>query len=265
MDSSGYETCAAFEHRFWLQVLGDHGRFLADALAPKEQREWTRAVQYVQVFDQLRNEAKQAASVQSYMLLSRQAWQWTQSIRSFKLYLLHRQLTSSISIGFTPTFINHMVNEAEEYLRVLCYLMKGKCPPAEHALHHHFVWLLDAAGHAGAITDTMDTVEKELKKRGMRFNKHFEQFYLKAVEMAGYLRTCVTQFPALHRFNRQVKLELALFRRFLNELEELRLDREALGTLTPLMADHMAREECYYLTKLALSTGIQPPQCDAFS
>ncbi len=37
------------------------------------------------------------------------------------------------------------------------------------------------------------------------------------------------------------------------------LNKEMLGTLTPLMADHMAREETYYLMKLAETTDIPAP------
>lgn len=46
------------------------------------------------------------------------------------------------------------------------------------------------------------------------------------------------------------------------ELEELELNNQALGTFAPLMADHMSREECYYLKKLAESVKLDPPDCD---
>jgi hypothetical protein len=85
---------------------------------------------------------------------------------------------------------------------------------------------------------------------------------LKAIELAGYLRTNLSDFPALRRFNHDVELELAIFKSFLRELEELAIRRELLGIFTPLMADHMAREECYYLHKLAEATGAKPPECD---
>ena len=47
---------------------------------------------------------------------------------------------------------------------------------------------------------------------------------------------------------------MGLFKTFLNELEEMELSAEVLGTFTASMADHMAREEQYYLMKLAEST-----------
>ena len=99
----------------------------------------------------------------------------------------------------------------------------------------------------------MDGVEKRLKEKSGAFTKHVEQFYLKAVEVTGYLRTNIHKFPALNRFNHEVEIEMGLFKTFLNELEEMELSAEVLGTFSASMADHMAREEQYYLTKLAES------------
>lgn len=83
------------------------------------------------------------------------------------------------------------------------------------------LWLMDAAGHAGAIADDLDAVEKRLKEKSREFVKHFEQFYIKSVELTGYLRANVESFPALRRMNKDVKLEIELFRTFLKEVEEL--------------------------------------------
>ena len=121
---------------------------------------------------------------------------------------------------------------------------------------------MDAAGHAGAISSNLDQVEKRLKEKSDQYTKHFEDFYLKAVELAGYLRTNLSTFPALEKMNVDVNLEMTLFKHFLHELEELELSAQALGTFSPLMADHMSREECYYLMKLAESTHIKKPNCD---
>lgn len=155
-----------------------------------------------------------------------------------------------------------MVNELEEHLLVLKYLKKREAPPVFHEPHHHMLWLMDAAGHAGAIADDLDAVEKRLKEKSREFVKHFEQFYIKSVELTGYLRANVESFPALRRMNKDVKLEIELFRTFLKEVEELELTDQMLGTFSALMADHMMREECYYLMKIAESTNTQEPACD---
>ncbi|MDR6226076.1 DUF2935 domain-containing protein [Desmospora profundinema] len=262
---ASFEKESAFEHRFWLQVLGDHARFIRDSLSPIEAEEVRKATAFIEIFDRLLNQSRQALSAEGWIALAKEAHQASCQIRTFKLHLIQRHLTESIQLQLSPTFLNHMVNEVEEYIRVLKYLSKGEVPPLQNPIHHHLVWLLDAAGHAGAIQDNMDLVEKRLKKKSHQFMTHFEQFYIKAVELAGYMRTCLHHFPALDRFNSQVELEIAVFKRFLAELEEMRLTKQALGVLAPLMADHMAREECYYLIKLSQVSHVRPPDCDPAS
>lgn len=45
-----------------------------------------------------------------------------------------------------------MVNEVEEYLTVLKYLIKGEVSPIFHELHYHLFGLTDAASHAGLVS-----------------------------------------------------------------------------------------------------------------
>ncbi|WP_416828213.1 DUF2935 domain-containing protein [Ectobacillus polymachus] len=253
-----FEESAEFEHKFWLQILGDHARFILDSLAEKETEEIEKARYFKQKFDQLLSQV----GVMDTSKLTLEAFEQATSIRNFKLHLLTRSLTGRISIHLSPTFLNHMVNEVDEYIQVLEYLKKNEVAPIFHELHYHLVWLLDAAGHAEAISTQLDAVEKRLKEKSERYVKHFEQFYIKAVELTGYLRTQLLTFPALTKMNQDVALEMELFSAFLYEIEELDLSDEVLGTFSALMADHMAREECYYLLKLAQSAGTYHPQCD---
>lgn len=250
---SNHLDAAVFEHQFWLHVLGDHSRFIRDSLYPSQQEDITKALHFIQQFDQL---LSQAGSLNQANVISftTEVEETVNQLKEFKLSILRRHLTGQMGVHLTPTFFNHMVNELEEYQRVLSYLKQGKKPPILHELHHHLIWLVDAVGHAGAINDQMDAVEKMLKKKSKAFMKHFEQFYLKAVELTGYLRTNLHHFPALNRFTNEVELEMKLFMTFLQELEELELSVEVLSVFTPSMADHMYREEQYYLTKLAESS-----------
>ncbi|ULM99401.1 DUF2935 domain-containing protein [Peribacillus frigoritolerans] len=252
------EKTARFEHRFWLQILGDHARFIHESLAPVEVEYIEIASEFIQIFDTLLGKANSEEISQ----LTATAEQETLRFREFKLCLLKEHLVGKIKIHLSPSFINHMVNELEEYLRLLKYFNENQMPPVFHELHHHLLWLLDAAGHAGTISSNMDDVEKRLKEKSEQYKKHFNDFYLKAVEMAGFLRTNLSTFPALEKMNADVTLEVKFFQRFLLELEELDLSAQALGTFSPLMADHMWREECYYLTKLAESTDMEKPNCD---
>ncbi|MBU5676237.1 DUF2935 domain-containing protein [Alkaliphilus sp. MSJ-5] len=256
-----YENIALFEHQFWLQVLGDHARFIFDALSPQELQEIQRAQYFICIFDQLLEEARKLPQGSALSHLTDQAYQYAQEIRIFKLHIIKRHLLENIKISLPPTFINHMVNEVEEYIRILCFLTM-KQVPITRPIDYHMIWLLDAAGHSAGVAGDLDMVEKELSKKSQKFTTRFEQLYIKAVEMAGYMRTGTDKFPAFTRFNHQVEEELLVFKKFLRELEALELDHKVLGTLSALMLDHMAREECYAVTKLAQVTEIESPKCD---
>lgn len=251
---SNYLQHAMFEHRFWLRILKDHSQFIHDSLYPSETGDIKRASSFIHQFSQLLAYVNSidANNAVSFSLTVDEA---VAQLKQFKFYILRKQLSGNINIHLSPSFINHMVNELEEYQNVLSYLKKGEVPPIFHELHHHLLWLLDASGHAGIIHDDLDGVERRLRQKSTTFAQHFEQFYLKAVELTGYLRSNIDSFPALTRFNQDVDLEMELFKTFLRELEEMELSAEVLGTFTALMADHMLREEQYYLSKLAQSRG----------
>jgi hypothetical protein len=262
MSRNSLEDNALYEHRFWLQILGDHARFIHDTLSPSEKDEIRQAEQFISVMDQLLQMARQPSTGQKLDDLNRMAAKQTEKLRTFKLSLIKKKLTGKVVIGLGETFINHMVNELEEYLTILDHLLRDEGVPVFHAVHHHLLWLSDASGHAGAINDELDLSEKKLKQRGSAFQKDFEAFYLKSIELAGYLRTGLSEFPALAKFNEDVELEMKIFRNFLAELEEWEMNNKLLGSFSALMADHMGREECYYLVKLYESAGTQLPDCD---
>lgn len=262
MVTMSFEEAACFEQRFWLQVMGDHARFIKDSLSPDETEEVMRARCFIQAFDGFLEQARQPLGTREWIALSQAAYVKAQEIRAFKLHLLSRHLIGRIKIGLAPTFLNHMVNETEKYLGVSVFLASGQVPPVEDAVQLHTMWLIDAVGHAGTISGKLDLVEKKLKHTSDGFSVAFEEFYLKAVELAGYMRTNLQHFPALGQFNQEVELEMSLFMGFLQELEKMELGNEVLGALTPLMADHMFREECYYMTKLSWVSEVAEPQCD---
>ncbi|WP_312880306.1 DUF2935 domain-containing protein [Paenibacillus phytorum] len=108
------------------------------------------------------------------------------------------------------------------------------------------LWLTDAAGHAAVITMDLDVVEKRLIKKSKQFEKSFNEFYLKAIELTGYLRTLRASYPSINKFHADVNIEMSIFMAFLKEVEELGLSAELLSRINPLMPDHMYREECYY-------------------
>ena len=124
MNISIYEKTALFEHRFWLQILGDHARFIFHALSPKEVEKIQTAQYFINVFDKLLMESRQNLSGARLTMLNQQALSYAEEIKAFKLELIRLHLEGKIIIELPPTFINHMVNEVEKYFMVLSYLVE---------------------------------------------------------------------------------------------------------------------------------------------
>ncbi|MTI58968.1 MAG: DUF2935 domain-containing protein [Firmicutes bacterium] len=248
-----------FEHRFWLQILGDHARFIYNALSPAENEEIDSAQHFIQVFDDLLQRARQGVPV---LELTRDVRRYAENFRQFKLELIEKKLVSDLVLWLPPSFINHMVNEIEKYLEIIHFFLREEELPEEMVIEQHLLWLLDAKGHAGAINDNLNLVEQGLKEESQDFTENFDDLYDKVIEIAGYMRTSLDDFPALERFNFEAENEIEEFMFFLEKTLDLELANKVLGTLTPLLLDHMLREECYYLTKLAQLTSVRRPTCN---
>ena len=262
MDMANHGEGPLFEHRFWLQIMGDHARFIRTALSPAETADVAQAEAFIGTFDRLLAEARRPDAETRLPSLNAEAREAVRALKTFKLSLLERLLLGKVVILFTPTFLNHMVNELEEYERILDALLAGRPVPQLHPLHYDIVWLQDAIGHAAALGADFDPTEKKWIARSETFQAGFEAYFLKAVEMAGYMRTGLKDFPAFRKFHADVDLEMKVFMRFLQEIEELQIGPELLDRIDPLMPDHMFREECYYLTKLAAAGLVPDPGCD---
>lgn len=262
MNNNSTIEAILFEHRFWLQVLGDHSRFLLFSLPPSEAEYIITAQEFTDLFDNLLKTAQQFLSERELEELSRSAYEAAYRIRGFKLELLTTLLDSDRSLALAPAFLNDMLNETEEYLRLITSI-HNHIPLVHHPLHYHMLWLSDAAGHAALVASSLDRSEQELLDQACRYEMQFQDLYRKALQMNGYLRTQLKQFPALTRMNEQSSAAMADFVEFLDTLRDQRMDQKILGTLHPLMADHMSREGCYYLGKLSSITKTpRRPDCD---
>jgi hypothetical protein len=249
------------EHRFWLQVLGDHARFIFYSLAPTESEHIQIAQYFMQMYDQLLESARKQLSAQDLENLTKQVLEVTYQFRSFKLHLLSLTLVSKIKVHLPSTFFNDMLNELDEYMLTLHQLKTEQV--LFHPLHYHTLWLTDAVGHAFSVAANLDLVEKDLIEQGRNYEIVFADLHMKAMMLSGYLRTELMDFPSLKRLNIQVVDVMVPFMNYLDYIRDTRMEGRTLGTILPLMADHMAREECYYLWKLSQTTDyIRQPNCN---
>lgn len=72
---SDYQEVSLYENRFWLQILGDHARFIYSALAPNEKEHIHTAEKFKNVFDQLLEQARMSVSGDALMQLNQYAYQ----------------------------------------------------------------------------------------------------------------------------------------------------------------------------------------------
>lgn len=261
MKFNSIEEMALFENQFWLQILGDHSRFILNALSPKEVSFIQQANRFISLFDGLLKRSRQPLSEEDFPNLNHQAYDAAMKIREFKLSILNRHITGKIIISLPPTFINHMLNELDEYIVILNALIRGSIPPTS-PIHLHLLWIPDGSGHASTIASNLDITEQELIKVSKKYSKEFDNLYLRTIEYNGYTRVGIGNFPALNDLNSDADKVMVCFKKFLEELKEGIIERKVLGTLAPLAADHMFREECYYLTKLSMVSDIKEPECD---
>lgn len=265
MDSYSNIESALFEHRFWLQIMGDHSRFIFLTLAPSESKYLATAQEFIILFDQLLEQAHNSLSLIELEELNRKAYEAVYRLREFKIELLSMSLTSDLKTHLSSSFYNDMLNELEEYLFILNSMIHGP-NPLLHPLHYHMLWLSDAVGHAAAIIANLDFVETDLISLANQFEMQFQDLNTKSQVMNGYLRTGLNNFPSLERLNEQVQTAIYGFMEFLEKIRDQRMDGKVLGVFMPLMADHMFREECYYLTKLTECTkNVRKPDCDPAS
>ena len=262
MDTMPYPDTILEENRFWLQIMGDHARFIFFSLAPIESEYLMTAQQFILIFDDFLNEIHNTLSAQEMEELLNKTYNEVHRFRDFKLELLAMSLTSDLKTHLPSTFYNDMLNELEEYLQLLAALQEGR-PILLHPLHYHMLWLSDAIGHSASIAAELDPIEKDLIDLSSRYELQFEDLYSKALIMIGYLRTQLISFPSLNRLNDQAATAIRNFTEFLDTLRDQKTDKKVLGTLMPLMADHMSREECYYLWKLSQTTDtVRKPDCN---
>ncbi len=251
------------ELRFWTQIMGDHARFIKGSLHPEQTNSNLIANNFMQIFDRFYERVSRTDEIKEPDGLIEDISAAIISLREFKRELLAAGLQNPSVTSLAPTFYNHMLNELEAFLRVLSVYQPGKTFE-ESILGEHLLWVLDAAGHAAILCSDLDKVESKLREETKLFETNFNQLYLKTVEIAGYFRGNPPSVqPVLESFNLEVAKAIQKFMIFLLELRNGVAKQQIPGRLAPLEPDHMWREECYYLLKIAKVTPNLPKlDCD---
>ncbi len=250
-----------YENRFWLRVMLDHLFIILDALNYREKEEIAAAHNLIKTFNLLLQRAWDPLDDAQMRQLDQDAFNAAQEIRKYKLHILSRQLTGKISISITSGLVSRLVNEAEAYLEILAVFLQNK----EYIIEPvplHLLWLMDAAGHAEDIAKGFNFSNADLKTKTLSYQKEFLDLYIRAAEMKGFFRIGVKDFPSFDQLNTDVNERMTEFTEFFVAINSKIIGGKVMSTVSPLMLDHMYREECYYLMQLSKVSEIKPPVCD---
>ena len=259
-------AASQFEHLFWLRIMKDHSEFLSDALPCGAMDLRRQADCFAREFEGLLRLAQDLGDSHDHkwMSFAAEVQSAVEDFGTFKLNLLSMMLRREIVLDLTPTFVNHMVNELEDYLMILHFLSKGQEPITKNPVSLHLLWLKDSQGHAEYLACGLDYTEHDLIEEARHFAEIFLIQHSEAIEYRGFLRTCLELFPSLQRFDSRAADSTRDFCDYLGNLRDLLRDARAKGALQIPVIDHMMRESCYYLHKLhrADPTSVAEPDCD---
>lgn len=250
------------DNRFWVQIMGDYSRFIYNALSPAETAEAQDAQKFIRQFDSLLADTRRETSGNQLKALNQQAYDAVQGFRKYILHLAKRQISGDLVFSLRPSFINHMVNDSEQYLYILAAYGKNKkvvLNPAAVSL----VWLMNVYVSAITIEDALDATSfDQSKQRVKALANEFLDLYFKAYVMNGLRRTGLDDFPALMSLNEDIEIVIQRYAVFLVEQVNLMENKKVLGNLTMLYLDSMYRQLCYYMKELSKVSSIRPPACD---
>lgn len=244
----------AYKIYFWSGIMRDHAEFFLISLSYRES-EFINAAQFFKnTFMNIGKESIALKDEQSSVpiaALINKVKPLLLNFINFKRIATKRLLQCDIELSLPPTFINHMINEAMEFYRDLCDIetCKVMSPTAENILLHK-IWLPDASGHAASIAAELDPTETMLIKESEEFKKVFDNLFIKAIELGQMLERTFLDNGSLDWLNTEVEKKIKEFICFLDKVRQLREQCKALGTLKPLIPDHMIREEKYYLASI---------------
>jgi len=238
---------------FWSGIMRDHAEFFLLTLSHRETEFINTAQYYKSAFESLGNEAKQISTNKKTAVvdLTTKTFDLLKDFINFKQLAVRRLLKCEIELNMPPSFINHMINEAMEFYRDISDIsIRDYLSVVEENILLHKIWLPDASGHAAAIADELDPTETMYIKQAQEFQKAFDNLFIKAVELGQMLDRAYLDNGTLEWFNKEVEEKIKGFIKFLTKIMELREKCKILGTLDPLMPDHMIREEKYYLANI---------------
>jgi len=227
---------------FWIGVMRDHAIFQNSTFAPKE-------VQYIQksmifrdffqtMMDKIKSEDNFKTNIPSLI-------DALNDFINFKRSILKGLLTCKLEISLSPTFINHQINEAIEFrFELIClesYLESLQDPM--YFIELLKKWITDSSGHASAYGSFLDPTESILRDEALSFKMKFDMMSVKANELQMMMMQSRAGNESLMLLVEETEEMMKKFVLYLQKILKLRCSCKvmAIGTLTPLLPNHMIK------------------------
>jgi hypothetical protein len=235
---------AAWQNRFWLQVLSDHAQMIVDGLASSDAaliesfRELKRRIdaELTTVNEGRSDSARISAVAQQSVIM--------------KKMLLATILEGKTASHISPSTLNHKLNKEEAYLAILAMFASGQ-PITISPTMQHKLWLSSAASHAKGLAKALDATEVSKRMKLIMLAKKFKSLSMRAHEFHGFTRSGLRDFPALGRLTEDAHDAIVFFIHLLEKLLEMKRAGSLLTTSNDLDYLHAIREYTYYLQGLA--------------
>jgi hypothetical protein len=127
---------------FWTTIMRDHSEFFLLTFSSKEVEYIEKVKEYKKIFIQLGNELKKDSTLSDSII--EHIYNTVVDFIGFKQEVLGKLILCDIELNMPPTFVNHMINEAMEFLRTLKNVkIKTFINPIEENIMIHKLWLPD--------------------------------------------------------------------------------------------------------------------------
>jgi hypothetical protein len=156
-------------------------------------------------------------------------------------------------MNFTPTHINHQINEAIEFRHLLIMPEESVIDTPAELLTRIKIWLMDGSGHASVLMSFLDPSETLVAAEVQMFREKFDKLLIKVSELEMMLIRANVYKGALLLAEETIEW-MDNFTAFLEKFKKIRMQCEVLGngTLSPLIPDHLIREQKYFVSKIKL-------------
>jgi hypothetical protein len=231
--------------------MRDHAIFQNSTLAPKEVPYIQKTVMFRDFFQGMMDRIKSEDDLEKN---TPAILEGLNDFINFKRNIIKGLLTCNLEISLPPSFINHQINEAMEFKFELTSTDKYmECLENPICFIDLLMkWIADASGHAATYASLLDPTEAILREEALEFKMKFDMLSIKANELSMMMKRTGAGIPALMLLVEQVEELLKLFIGYLKKILKLRASCKvmAVGTLTPLLPDHMIREHEHVLSKI---------------